>query len=242
MGSSVITSLSLSFKQVPPTAVPAFLDSVLSSTGVSPSTLFESLIKELPFRAEKFTSDDCNHIASLVSGLCHLLKSFGLGTEDNHNALQLFMWRVFVPLMKMVRVCLIFPSPCYFQGILFSVFSEDLTSRERVHNFKEWLQENNMGMLQEAVLGWINRGLSSGSWTDGTESYVLEKGRVEFDFRSEHELVLGRNQERLDMAKVFDESLVRKESLHILKSVLSISEASKTISGKNCMALLNLLC
>ncbi|KAG2238964.1 hypothetical protein Bca52824_089824 [Brassica carinata] len=110
MGSSVITSLSLSFKQVPPTAVPAFLDCVLSSTGVSPSTLFESLIKELPFRVEntingdkKFTSDDCNHIASLVAGLCHLLKSFGFGIEDNHNALQLFVWRVFVPLMKMVR-------------------------------------------------------------------------------------------------------------------------------------------
>nr|VDC76001.1 unnamed protein product [Brassica rapa] len=117
---------------------------------------------------------------------------------------------VFVPLMKMVRAydldmlnkvnlpppatsalvvleVSLFPSPCYFQGILFSVFSEDLTSRERVHTFKEWLQENNMGMLQEAVLGWINRGLSSGSWTDGTESYVLEKDRVEFDFRSEHE-------------------------------------------------------
>ncbi|KAG2314945.1 hypothetical protein Bca52824_018067 [Brassica carinata] len=82
MGSSVITSLSLSFKQVSPTAVPA-LNCVLSSTGVSPSTLFESLIKELHFfRAEnsingdkKFTSDDCNHIASLVAGLCHLLKS-----------------------------------------------------------------------------------------------------------------------------------------------------------------------
>nr|VDD50821.1 unnamed protein product [Brassica oleracea] len=71
MGSSVITSLSLSFKQVPPTAVPTFLDYVLSSTGVSPSTLFESLIKELSFRAEKFPSDDCNHIASLVAGLCH---------------------------------------------------------------------------------------------------------------------------------------------------------------------------
>ncbi|CAG7888607.1 unnamed protein product [Brassica rapa] len=179
---------------------------------------------------------------------------------------------VFVPLMKMVRAydldmlnkvnlpppatsalvvleVSLFPSPCYFQGILFSVFSEDLTSRERVHTFKEWLQENNMGMLQEAVLGWINRGLSSGSWTDGTESYVLEKDRVEFDFRSEHDRVLGRNQERLDMAnvktlsfQVFDESLVRKESLHILKSVLSVSEVSKTISEKNCMALLNLLC
>lgn len=110
MGSSVITSLSLSFKQVPPTAVPAFLDCVLSSTGVSPSSLFESLIKELPFRVEdtnngdkRFTSDDCNHIASLVAGLCHLLKNFGFGTEDNHNALQLFVWSVFVPLMKMVR-------------------------------------------------------------------------------------------------------------------------------------------
>ncbi|KAL0847071.1 hypothetical protein Bca101_020317 [Brassica carinata] len=48
MGSSVITLLSLSFKQVSPTAVPA-LNCVLSSTGVSPSTLFESLIKELLF-------------------------------------------------------------------------------------------------------------------------------------------------------------------------------------------------
>lgn len=27
----------------------------------------------------------------------------GFGTEDNHNALQLFVWSVFVPLMKMVR-------------------------------------------------------------------------------------------------------------------------------------------
>ncbi|XP_009130801.1 uncharacterized protein LOC103855553 [Brassica rapa] len=105
MSSSLITSLSLSFKQVPPTAVPAFLDCVLSSTGVSPSSLFESLIKELPFHAEekKFDSDDCNHIASLVAGLCHLLKSSGFGNEDNHNALQLFVWRVFIPLMKMVR-------------------------------------------------------------------------------------------------------------------------------------------
>ena len=25
------------------------------------------------------------------------------GNEDNHNALQLFVWRVFIPLMKMVR-------------------------------------------------------------------------------------------------------------------------------------------
>ncbi|XP_023635654.1 uncharacterized protein LOC17880577 isoform X1 [Capsella rubella] len=111
MDSSVITSLSLSFKQVPPAAVPAFLDCVLSSTGVSPLTLFESLINELPFRLEdtvngdkRFDSDECNHIASLVAGLCHLLKSFaGFGAADNPNTLQLFVWRVFIPLMKMVR-------------------------------------------------------------------------------------------------------------------------------------------
>ena len=65
MGSSVITSLSLSFKQVPPTAVPAFLDYVLSSTGVSPSTLFESLIKELSFRAEVMIFLQCSFLSMI---------------------------------------------------------------------------------------------------------------------------------------------------------------------------------
>ncbi|KAH0903195.1 hypothetical protein HID58_042698 [Brassica napus] len=289
MGSSVITSLSLSFKQVPPTAVPTFLDYVLSSTGVSPSTLFESLIKELSFRAEKFPSDDCNHIASLVAGLCHLLKSF-----DNHNALQLFVWRVFVPLMKMVRaydldmlnktsalvvleVSLVpFFTEISWAGMLCDLCNttERLLSQSVVHRscavsfllpaifkafssqsslkislqgnvyvlssykFQEWLQKKNMGMLQEAVLGWINRGLSSGSWMDGTESYVSEKDPVEFDFRSEHEF-----WEEIKKDLIWQKYLlVRKQSLHILKSVLSISEVSKTIFEKNCMALLNLLC
>ncbi|CAN8324989.1 unnamed protein product [Cochlearia groenlandica] len=110
MDSSVIASLSLSFRQVPPEAVPAFLDCVLSSTSVSNSTLFESLLKELPFRLEdtinvdkRFDSDECNHIASLVCGLCHLLKKSGVAAADSYNALQLFVWRMFIPLMKMVR-------------------------------------------------------------------------------------------------------------------------------------------
>ncbi|KAG5415213.1 hypothetical protein IGI04_002780 [Brassica rapa subsp. trilocularis] len=226
MGSSVITSLSLSFKQVPPTAVPAFLDSVLSSTGVSPSTLFESLIKELPFRAEntingdkKFTSDDCNHIASLVS----VGVSMGMLQQEESDFIKwgelllrdslTLLFKVTKQLERLLsqsvehRSCAVsFLLPAIFKAFS-SQSSLKISLQGNVYiissyKFQEWLQENNMGMLQEAVLGWINRGLSSGSWTDGTESYVLEKGRVEFDFRSEHELVLGRNQERLDMAKV----------------------------------------
>ncbi|CAH8386786.1 unnamed protein product [Eruca vesicaria subsp. sativa] len=380
MGSSaIVTSLSLSFKQVPPTAVPAFLDCVLSSTGVSPSSLFDSLIKEFPFNVEdtisgdkKFDSDDCNHIASLVSGLCHLLKSFGFGTEDNHNALQLFVWRVFIPLMKMVRaydldllnkivqsffdvvvetsaldilrVSLVpfllrsvgvsmgmigheesdfirwgelllgdslntdnmddnyiaslsesFPIPlsCHLLNLILNAAFQSHQGVSKVENFADgmlWdLCNTTERFLSQSVehrscavsfllpavfkafssqcslkislqgsvyilsrngfkkriwecckklfsVGSIERRdaysvlslcLSSGSWTDGTESYVSEKDAVEFDFRSEQEF-----WEEIKKGLVFDESLVRKQSLHILKSVLSISDVSKTSSEK----------
>ncbi|CAH2078761.1 unnamed protein product [Thlaspi arvense] len=379
MGSSVITSLSLSFKQVPPAAVPAFLDCVLSSTGASPSTLFESLIEELPFRLEdtiigdkRFDPDDCSHIASLVSGLCHLLKNFGFGNADNHNALQLFVWRVFIPLMKMVRaydldmlnkivqsffdvvietsvldtlgVSLVpflmrsvsvsmgilrheesdfvkwgdlllsdslsstnmdenyivslsgsFPIPlsCHLLNLILSAAFQSHQAEPKVGSFAAgvlWdLCNTTERLLSQSVehrscavsfllpailkafssqsslkishhgntyilsrngfkkriwecckklfsVGSIERRdaysvlslcLSSGSWTDGTESLVSEKDAVEFDFRSEQEF-----WDEIKKGLVVDESLVRKQSLHILKSVLSISEVSKTSSEK----------
>ncbi|XP_024005166.1 uncharacterized protein LOC18030139 [Eutrema salsugineum] len=371
MDSSVITSLSLSFRQVPPAAVPAFLDCVLSSTGVSPSALFESLIDEFPFRLEdtikgdkKFDSDDCSHIASLVAGLCHLLKN-----SDNHNALQLFVWRVFIPLMKMVRaydldmlnkivqsffdvvndtsalgVSLVpfllrsvgvsmgmlqqeesdffkwgelllgdslnavnldenyivslseaFPIPlsCHllnlilnaaFQsqqadpkmenfaaGILWDLcnMSERLLSQSVEHRscaisfllpaiFKAFSSQPSLKISHQGNMYMLSRNgfkkriwecckklfsvgsierrdaysvlslcLSSGSWTDGTESFVAEKNAVEFDLRSEQEF-----WDEIKKGLVVDESLVRKQSLHILKSVLSISKVSKTGSEK----------
>ncbi|KAF3600975.1 hypothetical protein F2Q69_00033362 [Brassica cretica] len=370
MGSSVITSLSLSFKQVPPTAVPAFLDCVLSSTGVSPSSLFESLIKELPFRAEekKLDSDDCNHIASLVAGLCHLLKSFDFGTEDNHNALQLFVWRVFIPLMKMVRaydldmlnkiiqsffdvvvetsaldilrVSLVpfllrsvgvsmgmlqheesdfikwgelllggslnindndgnyvgslsesFPIPlsCHLLNLILNAafqshqadskvedfaagmlwdlcnITERLLSQSVEHRscavrfllpavFKGFSSQSSLKIsLQGNVYILSRNGFKKRIWecckklfsvgsierrdaysvlslclsSDGALSYVSEKDPVDFDFRSDQEF-----WEEIKKGLVFDESLVRKQSLHILKSVLSISEVSKTSSEK----------
>ncbi|CAF2148233.1 unnamed protein product [Brassica napus] len=370
MSSSLITSLSLSFKQVPPTAVPAFLDCVLSSTGVSPSSLFESLIKELPFHAEekKFDSDDCNHIASLVAGLCHLLKSSGFGNEDNHNALQLFVWRVFIPLMKMVRaydldmlnkiiqsffdvvvetsaldilrVSLVpfllrsvgvsmgllqheesdfirwgellrggsldindkdgnyvgslsesFPIPlsCHllnlilnaaFQshqeapeaedfaaGLLWDLCNttERLLSQSVEHRscavsfllpavFKVFSAQSSLKISLKGNVYILSRnGFKKRIWecckklfsvgsierrdaysvlslclsSDGALSYVSEKDPVDFDFRSDQEF-----WEEIKKGLVFDESLVRKQSLHILKSVLSISEVSKTSSEK----------
>uniref|UniRef100_A0A1J3HNC1 tRNA (guanosine(18)-2'-O)-methyltransferase TARBP1 n=1 Tax=Noccaea caerulescens TaxID=107243 RepID=A0A1J3HNC1_NOCCA len=380
MAPSVITSLSLSFKQVPPAAVPAFLDCVLSSTGVAPSTLFESLINEFPFRSEdtfkvdkKFDSEDCNHIASLVAGLCHLLKNSGFGSgDDNHNALQLFVWRVFIPLMKMVRaydldmlnqiiqsffdvvietsvldmlgVSLVpfllrsvgvsmgmlnheesdfikwgelllcdslntrdmdgnyiaslsgsFPIPlsCHllnlilnaaFQsrqaapmveefagGLLWDLCNttERLLSQSLEHRscavsfllpaiFKAFSSQSSMKISHQGNMYILSRNgfkkrvwecckklfsvgsierrdaysvlalcLSSGSWTDGTESCFSEKDAVEFDLRSEQEF-----WDEIKKGLVVDESIVRKQSLHILKSVLSISDVSKASSEK----------
>lgn len=45
---SVVASLSKSFDQVPPSAVPAVLDCILVSTGLSPPSLFASLLHDFP--------------------------------------------------------------------------------------------------------------------------------------------------------------------------------------------------
>lgn len=103
----VIASLSTSFGQVPPAAIPAMLDCILASTGLSPPCLYASLldafpnlIKDVIKEDEKLGSDRCNHLTSLVGALCHLLKKFG---ANNNNALQSFIWRSFIPLLRMVH-------------------------------------------------------------------------------------------------------------------------------------------
>lgn len=45
---SLISSLSNSFKQVPLAAIPAMLDCILTSTGISPSSLYASLLDSFP--------------------------------------------------------------------------------------------------------------------------------------------------------------------------------------------------
>lgn len=45
---SVVASLSKSFSQVPPSAVPAMLDCIILTTGLSPRSLFDSLLNDFP--------------------------------------------------------------------------------------------------------------------------------------------------------------------------------------------------
>lgn len=59
---SLITSLSKSFGQVPLVAVPAVLDCVLVSTGLSPLTLFTSLLDTFPTLIQVSMIDQVNRL------------------------------------------------------------------------------------------------------------------------------------------------------------------------------------
>ncbi|XP_031391362.1 uncharacterized protein LOC116203654 isoform X2 [Punica granatum] len=103
---SLVSSLSDSLRQVPPVAVPPLLDCVLASTGASPSSLFASLLTSFPLLTEgdqrdgqKWDAAGCNRIGSFVRALCHLLKQLG----TNHDALESYIWKIFIPLMKRVH-------------------------------------------------------------------------------------------------------------------------------------------
>lgn len=103
---SLVESLSQSFTVVPPTAVPAMLDCVVASTGLSHMSLFSSFLSAFPNLSKDFIKDQthlelhqCNFLASFVSALCHILKKLGA----NRNALKSFIWKCFIPLTKMVH-------------------------------------------------------------------------------------------------------------------------------------------
>ncbi|KAK8520784.1 hypothetical protein V6N13_076919 [Hibiscus sabdariffa] len=103
MAAAVISSLSKSFGQIPLSAIPPMLDCILTSTALSPSSLFSSLLDDLPVLIEsankdgKLDSDRRNSIASMVGALCHLLTR----AKTHHEGLQSFIWKAFIPLMKM---------------------------------------------------------------------------------------------------------------------------------------------
>ncbi|OMO96285.1 tRNA/rRNA methyltransferase, SpoU [Corchorus capsularis] len=100
---AIITSLSNSFRLLPLSAIPPMLDCILASTSLSPSSLFYSLLDDLANLIEganadgKLDSDHHTNFASVVGALCHLLTK----GETNHEGLQSFLWKGFIPLMKM---------------------------------------------------------------------------------------------------------------------------------------------
>ncbi|KAK7251820.1 hypothetical protein RIF29_35366 [Crotalaria pallida] len=102
----LVASLSKSFHQVPPSAVPPMLDCILLSTGSSPRSLFSSLLlhfppllKDIAKEGDNLDSDKLLHLQSLLATFCHLLKKIG----DDSDALQSFIWRCFLPLAKTLQ-------------------------------------------------------------------------------------------------------------------------------------------
>ncbi|KAK7386290.1 hypothetical protein VNO78_26419 [Psophocarpus tetragonolobus] len=103
---SVVAALSKSFYQVPPSAVPAMLDCILVSTGLSPSSLFASLLYDFPRilkdilnEGDNLDADKRLHLVSMVGAFCHLLKKTGADSD----AVGSFVWRCFLPLAKVLQ-------------------------------------------------------------------------------------------------------------------------------------------
>ncbi|GLT91144.1 hypothetical protein SLE2022_090460 [Rubroshorea leprosula] len=100
---SLVSSLSHSFREVPPAAIPPMLDCLLASTGLSPSSVFSALFDNFPNLIQaakkdgKLNSDHCTGIVSMIGALCYLLEKMGA----NQEALQSFIWKGFIPLMTM---------------------------------------------------------------------------------------------------------------------------------------------
>lgn len=100
---SSVDSLSDSFRRVTTAAIPAMLDCIMAITASSPTQLFSSLLgafpkltKEIDW-SEKLDLEHSNYVGSYVGALCHLLKKSGA----NVAALQSFIWRILIPLIKL---------------------------------------------------------------------------------------------------------------------------------------------
>ncbi|XP_048131853.1 uncharacterized protein LOC115743146 isoform X2 [Rhodamnia argentea] len=122
---AVVNSLSDSFRRVPRAAIPPLLDCILASTGMPSSLLLNSLLdsfddfsKDVIKDGENMDSEGHNYIASLVCALCHLLKKCGV----THDVLRSYVWRVFIPLMKMVHAF-----DCEIQNQIVDSFLEVVT-------------------------------------------------------------------------------------------------------------------
>ncbi|RZC48081.1 hypothetical protein C5167_041028 [Papaver somniferum] len=104
---AVTCSLTSSFGLVPSEAIPAIIDCILtsSSTSISTLSLFNSLLnsfslftKGIAEEEEGVDSSQYSYITSFVAALCHLVKKSG-----NANVLQTFIWRGFLPVLKIIN-------------------------------------------------------------------------------------------------------------------------------------------
>ncbi|GAB2209657.1 hypothetical protein Droror1_Dr00026878 [Drosera rotundifolia] len=105
--SALASTLTHTLCTVPPSAIPALLDCVLASTGASPSLLFESLLIDFEHLITEMTAsvigelgvEEGKRVLSWFCALCHLVKKSG----DFHVPLKSFIWKAFVPSMKILQ-------------------------------------------------------------------------------------------------------------------------------------------
>lgn len=157
-----VSSLISGFRRIPPAAVPAVLDCVIASTGLSPLSLFSSLLDSFPVLTkgiikgnEKLDIEEKNFITSFVSASCHLLKISGA----NGCALQSFVWKILVPVMKSIHVhdCTVFNETA---DLFLNVVAETNTwgfIEESIVLFSLRSVGLSMGMLQSeewSMYGW----------------------------------------------------------------------------------------
>ncbi|KAF5177829.1 tRNA/rRNA methyltransferase (SpoU) family protein [Thalictrum thalictroides] len=104
---SLVSSLIKSFTSVPCAAIPSILDCILTSTDVSSSSLFDSLLNAFSDLLKGICKQDhgksslvqSSYISSFTTSLCHLLKKSGTDT----SGLQSFIWRGFLLAMKTIN-------------------------------------------------------------------------------------------------------------------------------------------
>ncbi|KAI3973692.1 hypothetical protein MKX01_031112 [Papaver californicum] len=104
---AVTCSLTSSFGLVPSEAIPAIVDCILTSSSscISTLSLFNSLLNSFSLFTKGITEEDegvdssqYSYITSFVAALCHLVKKSG-----NANVLQTFIWRGFLPVLKIIN-------------------------------------------------------------------------------------------------------------------------------------------
>ncbi|CAH9086609.1 unnamed protein product [Cuscuta europaea] len=146
----IVDALLTSFPQVPPAAIPGILDCILASTSMSPFSVFSALLEEFPrhFKekiqeGQKMEHEQHNDIESFVGALCHLLMKLGADI----NSVQLFIWKVFIPLMKLVHS---------YDKELFKKVADSL--------FRVVIATNSWGIIESTIVPFLLRsiGLSMG--------------------------------------------------------------------------------
>ncbi|XP_057773845.1 uncharacterized protein LOC130993110 isoform X2 [Salvia miltiorrhiza] len=176
---SIVASLLSSFRRIPPAAIPAVLDCILTSTAASPSSLFYRLLDEFPDiskgivqKGEQIDSEWRNSVATYVAALSHFVKKSG--PHDMH----IFVCNIWIPLLKLVHPC---------DRELFNEVSTLFLNVVKETNSWEVLEETmvplllrsiglSMGMSQNeqfAIYKWSENPISNGSMDEDMRPKLL---------------------------------------------------------------------